>query len=82
MALNLKKIKIKKFGWNWPSGSGEEDENVKSLQTGRQTDDGRQVIRKAHLSLGELLKRTLKILWNKIKMNCFIEFALQWEAIY
>ena len=43
-----------KFGWNWPSGSGEEDENVKSLQTNRrtdrQTDDGRQVIRKAHLS--------------------------------
>ena len=27
-----------KFGWNWPSGSGEEDENVKSLQTDRQTD--------------------------------------------
>ena len=21
-----------KFGWNWPTGSGEEDENVKSLQ--------------------------------------------------
>ena len=43
-----------KFGWNWPSGSGEEDENVKSLQTNgqtdRRTDDGRQVIRKAHLS--------------------------------
>ena len=50
------------FGWNWPSGSGEEDENVKSLQTERQTDgqtdgqmdgrtdDGQQVIRKAHLS--------------------------------
>ena len=40
------------------SGSGEEDENVKSLQTDgrtdgrtdRQTDDGRQAIRKAHLS--------------------------------
>ena len=31
-------------------GSGEEDENVKSLQTDGQTDDGRQVIRKAHLS--------------------------------
>ena len=38
-----------KFGWNWPSGSGEEDENVKSLQmdtqtdrqTGRQTTDDR-----------------------------------------
>ena len=48
-----------KFGWNWPSGPGEEDENVKSLQTDRQTDrrtdgrteDGRHVIRKAHLSL-------------------------------
>ena len=39
---------------HWPSGSGEEDENVKSLQTdGRMdgwTDDARQVIRKAHLS--------------------------------
>ena len=47
-----------KFGWNWPSGSGKEDENVKSLQTDGQTDqqtegptdNGRQVIRKAHLS--------------------------------
>ena len=27
-----------KFGWNWPSGSGEEDENVKSLQTDGRTD--------------------------------------------
>ena len=27
-----------KFGWNWPCGSGEEDENVKSLQTDGQTD--------------------------------------------
>ena len=26
-----------KFGWNWPNGSGE-DENVKSLQIDRQTD--------------------------------------------
>ena len=26
-----------KFGWNWPSGSGEEVENVKSLQTDRRT---------------------------------------------
>ena len=47
-----------KFGWNWPSGSWEEDENVNNLQADghRQTDDGQQVIRKAHLSfqLGEL----------------------------
>ena len=56
-ALHLNKIEsphprllCAKFGWNWPSGSGEEDENVKSLQTDRQTGDGRQVIRKAHLS--------------------------------
>ena len=30
-----------KFGWNWPSGSGEENENVKSLpqQQLRQTTD-------------------------------------------
>ena len=27
-----------KFGWNWVSGSGEEVENVKSLQTDRRTD--------------------------------------------
>ena len=27
-----------KFDWNWSSGSGEEDENVKSLQTDRRTD--------------------------------------------
>ena len=32
------------------SGSGEEDENVKSLQTDRRTDDGQKVISKAHLS--------------------------------
>ena len=47
-----------KFGWNWPSGSGKEDENVKSLQmdgltdwqTDGPTDDRQQVIGKAHLS--------------------------------
>ena len=42
------------FSGNWLSGSGEEVENVKSLQTDGQTDrladDGRQLIRKAHLS--------------------------------
>ena len=37
-----------KYSWNWPSNSGE-DENVNSLQTEGQT-DGRQAIRKAHLS--------------------------------
>ena len=43
-----------KFGWNWPSDSGEEEENVKSLQhldDVDQNNDGQIVIRKAHLSL-------------------------------
>ena len=31
-----------KFGGNWPSGSGQEDENVKSLQTDRQRTTGDQ----------------------------------------
>ena len=59
MTLNLNQLEslhpgilCTKFVWDWPSGSGEEDENVKSLQTDgrtdKQTDDGRQVIRKAH----------------------------------
>ena len=34
-----------KFDWNLPSGSREEDENVKSLQT-----DGQTAIRKTHLN--------------------------------
>jgi hypothetical protein len=34
----------------WPSGSGEEVENVKSLTDRRQTDDGQKAIRIAHLS--------------------------------
>ena len=41
-----------KFGRNWPSGSGEE-ENVNSLQTDGQT-DGQQVIRKATLSFVQI----------------------------
>ena len=39
-----------KFGWNWRSSSGEEDENVESIQTDGRTFDGQQAIRKAHLS--------------------------------
>ena len=44
------------FGWNWPSGSGVEDENVKRFTTKPMTptttmDNGHILIRKAHLSL-------------------------------
>ena len=60
-----------KFGWNLPTGSGEEDENVKSLRTThdarRTTDDGRRTtdagqkrMAIAHLSI--LLR------WAKKKM--------------
>ena len=52
MALNLKKLEstlpknaLCQVWWKLAQWWGEEDENVKSLQT-----DGRQVIRKAHLS--------------------------------
>ena len=62
------RILCAKFGWNWPCGSGEEDENVKSLQTDRQmdgqTDDGRQVIRKAHLSF--------QLRWGKKPMSLLL----------
>ena len=44
----LPKDNYSKFGWNWPSGSGEEDENVKSFKTDKQTDDEQKVYRKAH----------------------------------
>jgi hypothetical protein len=40
-----------KFGSNWPSGSGEEVENVKVYrQTDGQTDSGQKAIRIAHWS--------------------------------
>ena len=50
-----------KFGWNWLSRSGEEDENVKSLQKDGQTN--RQTIRKAHLSF--------QLRWAKNLTGCF-----------
>ena len=44
-----------KLGKNWSSGSGEEEENVKSFNNDDADDDndndGQIVIRKAHLSL-------------------------------
>ena len=43
------------FGWNWPRGSGE-DKNVKSLR--KFTYDGRQAIRKAHVSKNKVITCT------------------------
>ena len=58
-----------KFGWNWLSGSGEEDENVKSLQTDgkkdremdRQTTDGRWSVKLTTASSLSELKRKFEI---------------------
>ena len=50
-----------KFGWNWPSGSGEEVENVKVYrQTDRQTDDGRSEKLTWAFSSGELKTKRKK----------------------
>ena len=64
-----------KFGWNWPSGSGEEDENVKSLRWRRRqrrqratTDNGQILIRTAHLSL--------RLRWAKKKRETQIKSEL------
>ena len=64
-----------KFGWNWPSSSGE-DENVKSLQTDGH--DRQQAIRKAHLSFKAHL--SLQLRWAKnqdviIKKSLFLSVA-------
>ena len=51
-----------KFGWNWPSGSGEEDENVKSLQTDGKADGQTDVDEKWSEKLtcsGELNKKPM-----------------------
>ena len=59
-----------KFGWNWPSGSGEEDENVKNLQTDEQRTGDLK-------SLGEpkILEPNVKVssrgrpLWNEYHIS-------------
>ena len=55
-SLFPKNMLCEKFGWNYPSGSGKQDENVKSLQTDRQqtdrhTDDGTTGGQKSSLKL-------------------------------
>ena len=50
-----------KFDLNWHSGSGEEEENVKSLTT-MTTDNGQIVIRKAHLiAIGSFISITKQL---------------------
>ena len=66
-----------KFGWNWPSGSVEVDENVKKI-TDKRTDDERQAIKKkltSAFSSGEL-----KIDW-KSTLETYRPYDLrhQWQ---
>ena len=72
-----------KFGWNWPSSSGEEDENVKKFtdgqtgrQTDRQTDDGRQ---KAHLSFQ--LRWAKNYFKNFVSCILFDDFILHYKYV-
>ena len=58
-----------KFGWNWPSDSWEEDENVKKLQT----DDGQQAIRKAQLSF--------QLRWVKKRQNYQKNFKIYFKNL-
>lgn len=41
-----------KFGQNWPCDFGEEDCNVKGLQTTYNKDDGLKVMTIAHMTIG------------------------------
>ena len=76
-----------KIGWNWPSGSGEEDEHVKSLQadgrtdgqTDRQTTDDRWSEKLTWaFSSGEL--KTLKLLSWRLEMKQYIIFRIVFYA--
>ena len=70
-----------KFGWKWSSGSGEEDENRKSVQTDRQTDiqtdDCRKVHRKAHFSCQIRWAKNRNTIDNKIK-----DWFINWLMVY
>ena len=72
------KMLCAKFRWNWLSGSGEEDENVKSLRQQRQqrrrlTDK----IRKAHLSLWLRWAKNMSFLRNVTDMLVWIHITEQ-----
>ena len=72
-----------KFGWNWPSGSGEEYENVKSLQTDGRTDGqtDRQTDRqKTDDRWSEKLTWAFRIRWakNRIYVSNLCTIFFHW----
>ena len=67
-----------KFGRTWPSCSGEEDNDGKSLETPRQTDDGKQAIRKAHVRFYIRLAETVfRFPYRKIKLFIKVMLIMQ-----
>ena len=67
-----------KFGWNWPSGSDEEDENVKSLRTNGQTNRWTTSDQKSsvelknrhivlHLSVSWAVDQTMLVQWMPLE---------------
>ena len=61
------KMLCAKFGWNWPPGSGIDDENVNSLHMDEQTDNRQSEKLILELSSSELKTKQMKLSFrNKI----------------
>ena len=71
-----------KFAWNWPNGSWEEDENVKSLKTDgrRTTDDHKNMIRNPFSRRSNSLPRFSQVSLSMRKpRNCWM-VNMQWRS--
>ena len=69
-------IRCAKFGWNWHSGSLEEDKNFKRLHRDRQTVNRRQMTRKADLQTFQYYK----FVYIQIEFIKFVAFS--WRLIF
>ena len=73
MALHLNKFEFPQprmlcanFGWNWSSGSGEEDESVNSEQTDRWTTDDQES--SGDQTIGPL---AISLTWGRFFLHAF-----------
>ena len=62
-----------KFGRNWPSGSGEEDENVKSLQTDGQTDRRTTGDQKSSLELSAQVSLKVNFIFKEVRIALYMK---------